>query len=52
VYRANQTGTSPYDPYTRFDNNSMSGGGTVIIKDVEDNSVIVGNPARKIRENF
>jgi len=30
----------------------MSGGGTVIIKDVEDNSVIVGNPARKIRENF
>ena len=32
--------------------NVLSGGGTVIVKDVEDNSVIVGNPARKIRNNF
>ena len=45
-------GTTVITGVKNIGENVMSGGGTVIIKDVEDNSVIVGNPARKIRENF
>lgn len=45
-------GTTVITGVNRIGENVISGGGTVVIKDVEDNSVIVGNPARKIRENF
>ena len=45
-------GTTVITGVNRIGENVVSGGGSVIIKDVEDNSVIVGNPARKIRDNF
>ncbi len=44
-------GTTVITGVNRIGENVMSGGGSVIIKDVEDNSVIVGNPAKKIRDN-
>lgn len=44
-------GTTVITGVKNIGKNVMSGGGTVIIKDVEDNAVIVGNPARKIRDN-
>lgn len=45
-------GTSVITGVKIIGHNVLSGGGTVIIKDVEDNAVVVGNPARKIRENI
>lgn len=45
-------GTTVITGVKRIEENVMSGGGSVIIKDVEDNAVIVGNPARKIRDNY
>ena len=32
--------------------NSVVGAGTVVIKDVPDNTVVVGNPARVIKEGI
>ncbi len=35
----------------KIGNNCLIGMGSVVIRDVEDNSVVVGNPAKKIRDN-
>lgn len=45
-------GTSVITGVKRIGHDVLSSGGTVIIKDVEDKAVVVGNPARKIRENI
>lgn len=36
----------------KIGNNSVIGAGSVVVKDVPDNSVVVGNPARVIKENI
>ena len=37
-------------PGVRIGNNVVIGGGSVVVKDIPDNSMAVGNPCRVIRE--
>jgi len=38
-------------PGTTIGNNVYIGGGAVVVKDVPDNVVVVGNPAKYLRDN-
>lgn len=39
-------------PFTRVGRNSLIGMGAVVVKDVPPNSVMVGNPARRLRDRI
>lgn len=38
-------------PYTKIGNNVVIGGGSVVVKDVPDNLIVAGNPAKVLKEN-